>query len=359
MLKAGLLGTRASGRTSVFNALAQSNAFQADGTGRFTARATHLRPTDPRLDRLAEIGRSRKTTRTVYELIDYDGVGLGDRGGRQSEWINTLQSLHVLVLVLPLFLDTTPSASMGRCLDATFSELIFADLERVENRCTQIEEDLSRAARVDRSALQDDQGLFLHLRSELESGRPLNALALSAHESHRVRSFGFMTLKPLCFILNTSDSDAPMWATLQNVCGEKAHVAAHSVVGFSATLELEATELPDADRDEIMKDIGIFTQPETRISQAIAQTARHITVYTVAENEARAWSIPSGSSALDFAGTIHTDLAKRFIRAETVTFDQLDRAGSLAEAKKQGVVRQEGREYVVNDGDVIEVLFSK
>lgn len=359
MLKAGLLGIRGSGRTSVFDTLAEGNAFQADGTGRFTARATHLRPMDARLDRLAEIGRSRKMTRTVLELIDYEGVGLGDRGGRQSEWINTLQSLDLLVIVLPLFLHSDSTAGIVQSLDETFAELILADLEMVENRCVRIEEEFSRAARAERSALEDEQSLFLRLRSILESGHPLNALTLSTNESHRVRSFGFMTLKPLCFILNTSDNDVPVWASLQETCSVKTHVATHSVVGLSAAIELEATELANTEREDIMNDLGISSAPVTRMSQALTQTAMHLTVYTVGENEARAWSIPSGSRAIDFAGTIHTDIAKRFIRAETVAFDQLNTAGSLVEAKKQGVVRQEGRDYEVKDGDVMEVLFSK
>ena len=216
-----------------------------------------------------------------------------------------------------------------------------------------------RAARAERSALEDEQSLFMRLRSILESGHPLNALTLSTNESHRVRSFGFMTLKPLCFILNTSDNDVPVWASLQETCSSKTHVATHSVVGLSAAIELEATELPNTEREEIMNDLGIASAPVTRMSQALTQTAMHLTVYTVGENEARAWSIPSGSRAIDFAGTIHTDIAKRFIRAETVAFDQLNTAGSLVEAKKQGVVRQEGRDYEVKDGDVMEVLFSK
>ena len=359
MLKAGLLGIRASGRTSVFDTLAEGNAFQADGAGRFTARATHLRPMDARLDRLAEIGRSRKMTRTVLELIDYEGVGLGDRGGRQSEWINTLQSLDLLVIVLPLFLHSDSTAGIVQSLDETFAELILADLEMVENRCVRIEEEFRRAARAERSALEDEQSLFLRLRSILESGHPLNALTLSTNESHRVRSFGFMTLKPLCFILNTSDNDVPVWASLQETCSSKTHVATHSVVGLSAAIELEATELANTEREDIMNDLGISSAPVTRMSQALTQTAMHLTVYTVGENEARAWSIPSGSRAIDFAGTIHTDIAKRFIRAETVAFDQLNTAGSQVEAKKQGVVRQEGRDYEVKDGDVMEVLFSK
>ena len=359
MLKAGLLGIRGSGRTSVFDTLAEGNAFQADGTGRFTARATHLRPGDARLDRLAEIGRSRKMTRTVLELIDYEGVGLGDRGGRQSEWINTLQSLDLLVIVLPLFLHSDSTAGIVQSLDETFAELILADLEMVENRCVRIEEEFRRAARAERSALEDEQSLFLRLRSILESGHPLNALTLSTNESHRVRSFGFMTLKPLCFILNTSDNDVPVWASLQETCSAKTHVATHSVVGLSAAIELEATELANTEREDIMNDLGISSPPVTRMSQALTQTALHLTVYTVGENEARAWSIPSGSRAIDFAGTIHTDIAKRFIRAETVAFDQLNTAGSLVEAKKQGVVRQEARDYEVKDGDVMEVLFSK
>ena len=359
MLKAGLLGIRGSGRTSVFDTLAHGNAFQADGTGRFTARATHLRPRDTRLERLAEIGRSRKTTRTVLELIDYEGVGLGDRGGRQSEWINSLQSLDLLVLVLPLFLHSDSTTGIVQSLDETFAELILADLQMVENRCARIEEEFKRAARAERSVLEEEESLFLRLHETLESGHPLNALALSTHESHRVRSFGFMTLKPLCFILNTSDNNVPAWASLQKTCSEKTRVATHSVVGFSAAIEFEATELPSAEREEIMNDIGIASAPVTRISQALTQTAMHLTVYTVGENEARAWSIPNGSCAIDFAGTIHTDFAKRFIRAETVAFDQLNTAGSLVEAKKQGVVRQEGRDYEVKDGDVMEVLFSK
>jgi len=360
MLKIGLIGMRSCGRTSIFNSLAAGRAFPADSLGRLKAKATHISSPDPRLDRLAQLASSKRVTRSECEIIDFEGIGLGDGGGRQAEWLNTMQPLSVIVLVLELFQNDSPITSFPTQIDEAYTELIIADLGVVESRCLKIQEELSRAPRTDRTLLEYEQKLFERLQSSLEAGLPLSSLDWTSHDKKMVQSFGFTTLKPIVLALNTSEEDISQWKGLiQKVAGYTG-IDDRCIACFSASLESEAADITDLnDRKEILLELGIFDDPKSRFIGAIMSAADQITVYTSGEKEARSWPMRNGSTALDFAATIHTDLARGFIRAETISFVDLDKLQSVAEVRKEGRIRQEGRDYLLQDGDVIEVLFSR
>jgi len=360
VLKIGLIGMRSCGRTSIFNSLADGRSFHADSLGRLTAKAAHISSPDPRLDRLEQLASSNHVTRSECEIIDFEGIGLGDGGGRQAEWLNTMQPLSVIVLVIELFQNESPMKPLSAQIDEVYAELIIADLGTVESRCIKIQEDLSRAPRIDRTILENEQKLFECLQSSLEAGAPLSSLDWTPYDTKVVQSFGFTTLKPIVLALNTSEEDIGDWSELVEKAAAHTGIDNKCIACFSGSLESEAADITDPnERKEILSELGILDDPKSRFIDAVMSAADQITVYTTGEKETRSWPMKNGSTALDFAATIHTDLARGFIRAETISFTDMDKLESIAEIRKEGRIRQEGRDYILQDGDIIEVLFSR
>ena len=353
-----LIGVRGSGRSTLLDLVSGGRTFAAERTGRFTARAARMAPADPKLDWLTEFYSSRKAVLPEYTFVDYEAVGLGDGGGREAEWLNALQPVDVLAVVLPVFLDQGRADSVQRRLADVTADLVVADQTAVENRLERLERDLPRAPKVDRPAMESERDLQLSLRAALEEGRHLRSLEWDEARLNSVRSFGFVTMKPMVVVVNTGEDDAGEWETACELVRELWPYPGTGVMACSAAIEVEAREL-GADGSEILEMLGIERAADARLSEEVARAAGMMTVYTGSETETRAWLAPRGASALDFAGMIHSDLARGFIRAEVIQLDVLGEAGSEAEARRQGLIRSEGKGYELQPGDLLTVLFSK
>jgi len=359
VLLSSLIGVRGSGRSTLLELVAGGRTFGAERTGRFTARAATISPSDPKLERLAAFYSSRKVVTAEFTLVDYEGVGLGESSGREAEWLNAMQRVDVLVAVLPVYLDEGRSDSVQRRLAEVSADLVIADLTTVENRLERLERDLERAPRVERANLVSEQELHGGLKEALEDGVHLRALEWDETRLKAIGSFGFMTMKSMVVVLNTGEDDVAGWEEAREQAAKLWPYPGTGVAAVSAAIEAEAMELPGDERGEILDMLGIDIPAKTRLIEAVMAAAEVFTVYTGSETEARAWSVPGGTTALGFAGIIHTDLAQGFIRAEVIPLDELEEAGSEAEARRRGLIRSEGKDYELKPDDVVTVLFSR
>ncbi len=354
----GLIGLMGSGRSTLLDLVSGGSTFAAERTGRFTARAALVSPGDERLDWLTGFYSARKSVLPEFTYVDYEAVGLGEGGGREAEWLNALQPVDVLAAVLPVFLDEGAEDSVARRLAEVSADLVVADLSVVENRLERLDHDLERAPRVDRPSLESERDVLVGLRAALEDGTHLRALEWDEARRTLVRSFGFMTMKPMVVVLNTGEDGAAGWAAECDRVRELWPFPGTGVMACSAAIEAEAGELGE-DGDEILAALGIEGAAGARLAAAVVEAAGLIPIYTGSESEARAWLARRGASALDFAGTIHTDIGRGFIRAEVISLDDLRAAGSEAEARRQGLIRSEGKQHVLEAEDVVNVLFSR
>ncbi len=359
MLLASLIGVRGSGRSTLLELVSAGRTFAAERTGRFIARVATISPSDVKLERMAAIYSSRKVVAAEYTIVDYEGVGLAEGSGRGAEWLNAMQRVDMLVVVLPVYLDEGRSDSVQRRLAEVSADLVIADLTAVENRLERLERDLERAPRAERPNLESEQALHGSLKEALEGGVHLRALEWDETRLDAVRTFGFMTMKPMVAVLNTGEDDVGGWEEVREQAAKLWPYPGTGVAAVSAAIEAEAMELLEDERTEILAALGIDTPAKTRLIEAVADAADVLTVYTGSETEARAWSVPRGTTALRFAGVIHTDLAQGFIRAEVIPLDELEEAGAEGEARRRGLIRSEGKDYQLKADDVVNVLFSR
>jgi hypothetical protein len=223
----------------------------------------------------------------------------------------------------------------------------------VENRLARIDERLSKGARgEERQALQESRSLFERLLETLGEGQPIRTMDLTDDERSEIAGYGLLTLKPFLILLNTGDDSQDPHDLVTYDAPET------EILSLQGKLEMELSQLPRDEAEIFMEEFGVTELALPRVIQASYDLIGLHSFFTVSEEEVRAWNLPVGETAVDAAATIHTDLAKGFIRAEVVAYDALIEAGSMAEARKVGNVHLEGKDYVVQDGDVIYIRFS-
>src|SRR5439155_25146258 len=243
-------------------------------------------------------------------------------------------------------------------------ELILADLGVAERRLERLERDLKKTRTAD---LERERDVVTVCRAALEEGRPLRSLDLKGDDLKRLRGFQFLSAKPLLIVINVDEadvSDSATAATRIDRAAEGAGLtpflsrAATAAVGICGKIELEIAQLDRADAAAFLADLGLRESGLDRVIRASYDLLGYISFFTVGEDECRAWSIPRGTPAQAAAGEIHTDIARGFIRAEVVPYDALMARGSMAACREHGEVRLEGKEYIVQDGDVINFRFA-
>jgi GTP-binding protein YchF len=268
-----------------------------------------------------------------------------------------LRTVDVLAQVIGAF-----QAGRDACADfEEFNlELQLADLGQIEKRLERLEKELrmgSKGTAAERAAKEREFGVLQRLRPVLEAGQPARSVELSDDEQKAIASFGFLTLKPTLVVANLGDDQdgQPLVASLEALTREQPHTA---VLAVPARLEMELGELSPEEAAEFVEALGVSAPGVGEVIRAAYDLAQLISFFTAGEDECRAWTIHAGSTAQEAAGAIHSDLARGFIRAEVIRWDQLLEAGGEAAAKKRGWVRQEGKGYIVQDGDVLHVLFN-
>jgi GTP-binding protein YchF len=363
MLRTGLIGFPLVGKTTLFRLMTNQLDAPRGGHGRLEATVGVAQVPDARLDHLTAMFKPRKRVPATVEFADIGGMG---RAAAQALLdVGPYRNADALVHVVRTFRDESISHGPGgldpaRDAQAMEDELILADLGVAEKRLDRIERDLKKARTAD---LEREQDVLVRCRAALEEGTPLRALDLADDDRKRLRGFQFLSAKPLLIVINVDEDDV----ALLSRGSEAAHGAgldafltraSTRAVPVCATIELEIAELEAADAAAFLADLGLAESGVDRVIRAAYDLLGYISFFTVGEDECRAWSIPRGTPALGAAAEIHTDMARGFIRAEVVGYDALVARGSMAACREHGEVRLEGKEHVVQDGDVILFRFA-
>jgi len=358
MLRAGLIGFPSSGKTALFQLLTSAReAPRAGKSGKADANVGVSRVPDERLDKLTAIFNPRKHVPATVEFADIAGVG-GARAGAQALLdVAPFRNADALLHVVRMFRDPAvahPAGSVDPARDvrAMEDEVILADLGVVERRLERLERDLKKGNTPE---LRKEQEILVRCRTALEEGRALRALDLAGDDAKRLRGFQFLSAKPLLIVLNLDEADLPRADEAVSLAGLEGFMsgAATRAVPICAKIELEIAQLDPADASAFMADLGLHESGLDRVIRASYDLLGYISFFTVGEDENRAWSIPRETPAVIAAGEIHTDIARGFIRAEVVGYEHLLARGTLAACRDHGELRLEGKEYIVQDGDVI------
>ena len=363
MLRAALIGFSSTGKTTLFHLMTASRE-SARGHGRGDVSVGISKVPDPRLDRLTAMYNPRKRVPATIEFSDIAAPGAG--AAQSLVDLAAYRNADALVHVVRAFRDASVPHPRGRIdpardAQAMDEDLILADLGVAERRLERIDRDLKKGRSAD---LEREREVMVRCRAALEEGTPLRALGLEGDEARRLRGFQFLSAKPLLIVVNLDEADVPA------VGGEAARAAESSgltpflsraetrLVPLCARIELEIAELEGADAAAFLADLGLRESGLDRVVRASYDLLGYISFFTVGDDECRAWSIPRGTAAQEAAGEIHSDIARGFIRAEVVAYDALVARGSMAACREYGEVRLEGKEYVVRDGDVMNVRFA-
>lgn len=351
MERVGILGLPQSGKTTLFEILVQGAGAHAAATSGREQVAVIVVP-DDRVDRLGALYKPKKITHARIQFVDTVAVGKTSAraAARGPDLFSGVRNCNALLGVVRGFENPAVPAAAGvdpaRDLRELESELILNDLAIVETRLDK----LSRELRVGRKEGEREHALLVHVRAGLEAERPLRGETFESEEVKLLRGFQLLTLKPLLVVVNQGEGEARPLPT----------AGAHTlVVGLAAHLEREVVGLPPGERDAFRRELGIEQDGLSLVIRACYRLLGLISFFTVGPDEVRAWTLRQGERAVDAAGEIHTDLAKGFIRAEVVPCDTLLDAGSEAAARARGGTRLEGRDYVVQDGDCLEIRFNK
>ncbi len=356
-MEIAIMGLPGAGKSTVFAALA-GRALPHNGPRRGELERVAVRVPDRRLDALAALFRPRKVTPAEVQYLA--APDLGKNGHSADNWstlLAQLRSADALVQVVRAFdtpLSPHPAGHVDplRDVDQLQSELLLADLLVIERRLERLE----REARSSRKGqLPPERDLLRRLKERLENGLPLRGLALTAEDNKLLRGYGFLSAKPLLLLFNTGAGgldglSAPL-------AGKAEELGAHALA-LDGKLERELAELEDDERADLLAAFDLGEPALARVIRASYALLDVISFFTVGEDEVRAWTIRRGTPAWEAAGAIHSDLSRGFIRAEVVAAADLLRVGSLAEARRQALLRSEGRLYPVQDGDVISFLFN-
>jgi len=355
-MRVALVGPPQSGKSVLFAAVAEAGGSHVDISRADQAHLAVVKVPDERVAWLAELEGSKKATCAELEFLDVPGFDLSDEPGRaraRAYWPAIRQS-DMLIFVVRGFDAPGVGAYRGR-VDAAadvaelLAEMVFADLDQVTGRI----EKLTAAVRkptADRDAQQRELDLMRRLAAALEAETPMGDAVSGETEAKLIRSFAFLSLKPALAVLNCSE-DAVAQAG-------PAKLASLPCVQLSARIEEEIAELPPADRAEFLAEMGIKDSARNVLIRACYEQMNLVSFLTTGPVESRAWTVPAGTDALAAAGLVHTDMARGFIRAETVAFDDLRAAGDMKRARAAGKVRLEGKTHIVQDGDVIHFRFN-
>lgn len=361
-MQIAIIGLPNSTKTTVFNALTrgdlETNAFS---TGQFEVHTAVVDVPDMRIDRLSAMFKPRKTIYAKVTYADIAGLAKGvSEGGLSGLLLNTLSQSDALLHVVRAFEDPNvphveDSINPRRDVEILDGELLLSDLIIVERRIERLDAQLKKGGdKLAKAANEAELELMKRLHAQLEAGAMLRDLELDPAEVKSLRNFGLLTLKPLLIVLNVGDSSA------EPALGQFAdYQHRHTLVAaMHGQIEAELAQMPPEEAAEFLGEYGIHEPGMNRVLRLSYHLLGLHSFFTVGEDEVRAWTIPVGANAVDAAGAIHTDLARGFIRAEVVSYEALVAAGSLAAARQKGLLRLEGKEYLVQDGDILNIRFN-
>ncbi len=360
-LSVGIVGLPNAGKSTLFNALTRAGA--AVGNYPFTTIEpnTGVVPVpDPRLEQLAAIFNPPRVIPTTVTFTDIAGLVRGaSRGeGLGNQFLGHIRETDAVALVVRCFDDPDVTHVEGsvdpvRDIDLLELELQLADLESVTKRLDRSE----RTSRLQKDHAEEDIAVLRRVREHLDSGQPVRTMGLTKEQQAPLRDLFLLTAKPILVVANVDENDPAGAAVLRRV-EERAERSGGEAVAVSARIESELSELDAEDQREFLASLGLEEPGLNRLARSAYHLLALITFFTAGEKEVRAWTVRRGETALDAAAEIHTDFAKGFIRAEVVSAADLIAAGSYAAVREQGRLRLEGRDYLVQDGDVMHFRFN-
>ena len=356
-----IVGLPGSGKTTVFNALTGGHAETGGFSGsRAAPNVSVVKVPDERVDRLSALFNPKKTTYADVTYVDVAiPAGAAREGTVNPDVLALVRNADALLHVARAFDDpgATPADPL-RDVDDLDLEFTVADLSVIEKRLEKLGTQGRHGSQAERDQAQREEELLRRLEPHLSEGRPLRSFGLTDDEELLLRGYRFLTQKPALVVLNIDEGRLPDAATMEGDGRTRYAQPQTDVAALAGKIEAELAELGDDDARLFMDDLGIAEPSRGRIVRLTYDLLGLFSFFTAGEDECRAWTLRRGATAVDAAGAIHSDLARGFIRAQVIGVDELIEAGSMAEARNRGTLRQEGKAYEVADGDVIEVLFN-
>jgi ribosome-binding ATPase len=360
-MKTGIIGLPQVGKTSLFGILTKAKLSEQAYANPREAHVGVAKVPDDRLDRLASLFNPKKLTHASVEYVDVGAIG--QDALKETAYIGHLRTVDALAHVVRAFED--PAIPHVGAIDPLRDiknvefDLMVSDLGQIEKRMERLEKDLKKMRSPE---LEKEFDLLKRAKAHLESERPLREMEMTPEDKKRLRGFMFLSEKPILYVLNVSEAPE-LGKELENAVGrfKLSEVASRPNAGATAIcgrVEAELAEMSDADAAEFLSSYGLKESGLVRLIRTTYTLLGLVSFFTVGEDECRAWTIPVHTRAVEAAGAIHSDLEKHFIRAETIRWDQLLEAGSEANARARGILRLEGKDYIVQDGDVLHIRHS-
>lgn len=352
MMKLAIIGLPQAGKSTIFNALTGSSHPLSMSAGRIEVRTEMVNVPDPRLEDLAAFYKSKKIVHAQISFADVAGYGAESGAGLSSQLLNALSGMDGLLLVLRAFEEEAvphlngavdPARDMLQVLD----DLLLNDLLTLERKLGRLAEGRQKGGR-EIAATEREQALFQRLLEGLNTGAHLREQNLAKDELGALAGLGLLTHKPILPVLNLGEG--------QSEPGLEA--AGLPLLALQGQLEMELAQLSPQEALEFLAEYGLEERGAQRVIRAAYELLNTQTFYTVAEKEAHAWMLPQGATALEAAGIVHSDIARGFIRAEVIHAAELLELGSMAKAREAGRLRLEGKDYLMQDGDILNVRFN-
>jgi GTP-binding protein YchF len=357
-MRIGIIGLPQVGKTTLFNLLTEAGASTGFGS-KDKANIGVANVPDERIDYLSEIYEPKKTTYAQIEFIDIAGLEPSNNGRDTREFLTALQNVDALVQVVRAFgSDVVPhfggEIDAMRDLDLLQTELVLTDLELLETRLERLNK-----GRMKQKGVETDLALLEKCRGYLEEERPLSQVKFTDKEAAELRQYTFYTAIPMLLAINLDEEELMNDSYYhQEELSEWAKARGIPVIAICGKLEEEIIGLPAPERRPFLADLGLGESGIQRLAKAAYRHLDLISYFTVGTDEVRAWTITAGMNARQAAGKIHSDIERGFIRAEVVGYEDFRMAGSMTEAKRKGLCRLEGKEYIVQDGDIVSFRFN-
>jgi GTP-binding protein YchF len=362
-MKIAITGLPKSGKTTIFNALTKGKAEVTAYSSSLTPNVGITKVPDSRLEVLQNMFQPKKTIPAEVSYVDIGGFSKSPHRGTaiEGEFLNYLTTADALLQVVRAFEDEQlphPEGSINpkRDIANLDLELAFSDLTIIERRLEKLESALKGAKASEREAYLKEQHLLQKIKSGLEKDIPIRQQNISEDELKALSNYQFLTVKPMMVILNIGEEQMPQATLLENELNSV--YPQFAIVALCGKLEMELAQLNDTEAVEFREAMGLTTSMVDRIVDLSYHLLGLISFFTTASAELKAWTIPSGTLALKAAGKIHSDMERGFIRAEVISYNDLQKCGNLAEARKRGMLRTEGKNYLIKDGDIVTFLFN-
>ncbi len=363
-MEIALMGLPKSGKTTIFNALTSSNAVtSAYASGKVDPNVAIVKVPDTRVDKLSEMYVPKKTTYATVKYVDVAGIGgeaTAQGRGVSEELLVHVSKSDALIAVVRGFTDDIRGAidPVGDA-ETIHMEMVFSDMMKVENRLARINKTITKITGHEREMLEHEKSALEKIKPALEKNLPVRTVELNEEEVKSIRGFQFLTGKPVMYIVNVDEKNMKQGPELaEKLKGSVGSYPQTIVVSFAGAIEMEIAQLEGDERTMFLHEYGIESAAGERVIQLSYDLLGYISFLTTGADEVRAWTITKGSTAPQAAGAIHSDFERGFIRAEVIGYDDLMKYGGMANAKKAGKVRLEGKSYIMADGDVVNFLFS-